>query len=321
MNMVNDIKLHDAREYFDLPFTSLLYKAQTIHRENFEADSLQISTLLSIKTGSCPENCSYCPQSAHYNTGLKKEPLMDVAEVIEAAKKAKASGSTRFCMGAAWRGPRDEDLDKVCEMVEGVKKLGLESCVTLGLLKKHQAEKLKESGLDFYNHNIDTSEEHYSNIISTRTFQDRLNTLEHVRESGIKTCCGGILGMGETNEDRIKMLVLLANLPKAPESVPINKLIPIPGTPLENNEAIDPIDFVRTVALARILMPQSYIRLSAGREDMSDELQALCFMAGVNSIFRGEVLLTAKNPDSQRDKELLRKLGLKEEKIKEPEIA
>lgn len=319
--MPQEHSLTAAKKIFELPFTSLLYKAQTIHRENFEADYLQVSTLLSIKTGSCPENCSYCPQSAHYNTGLKKEPLMDVEEVVEAAKKAKESGSTRFCMGAAWRGPKDSDLDKVCEMVQEVKKLGLESCVTLGLLKKHQAEKLKDAGLDFYNHNIDTSEEYYSKIISTRTFQDRLDTLGHIRESGLKTCCGGILGMGETNEDRINMLVLLANLPQPPESVPINKLIQIPGTPLEDNEDIDSIDFVKTIALARILMPKSYIRLSAGRENMSDELQALCFMAGVNSIFRGEVLLTAKNPGLERDKDLLEKLGLKEEKLKESESA
>jgi biotin synthase len=300
----------ESRSIYELPFLTLLYKAQTIHRQHFDADTMQVSTLLSIKTGSCPENCSYCPQSAHYNTGLKKEPLSELTEVVEAAKRAKEAGSTRFCMGAAWRGPRDQDLDKVCEMVKEVKKLGMETCVTLGLLKQHQADKLKEAGLDFYNHNIDTSEEYYDKIITTRTFQDRLQTLENVRASGMKVCCGGILGMGETNDDRIKMLTTLANLDEQPESVPINKLIRIPGTPLEGAENVDPFDFVRTIALARIMMPKSYIRLSAGREQMSDELQALCFMAGANSIFYGETLLTAKNPIPVKDNELFERLGI-----------
>ncbi|HCE59312.1 MAG TPA: biotin synthase BioB [Wolbachia sp.] len=299
-----------ANEIFALPFPELIYAAQTEHRKHFHSHEIQVSTLLSIKTGSCPENCSYCPQSAHYDTGLKKESLSKVAEVVEAAKRAKEAGSTRFCMGAAWRGPRDDDLKIVCEMVKEVKKLGLETCVTLGLLKDHQANMLKEAGLDFYNHNVDTSEEYYDKIITTRTFKDRLDTLEHVRNAGIKVCCGGILGMGETNEDRIKMLVCLANMNEPPESVPINMLIKIPGTPLENVESIDPFDFVRTIAIARIMMPKSYIRLAAGREKMSDELQALCFLAGINSIFYGERLLTAQNPVPERDNYLFQKLGL-----------
>lgn len=272
---------------------------------------MQVSTLLSIKTGSCPENCSYCPQSAHYNTGLKKEPLSDVTVVVEAAKRAKQAGSTRFCMGAAWRGPRDPDLKVVCAMVKAVKQLGgLETCATLGLLKDYQADMLKEAGLDFYNHNIDTSEAYYEKIITTRSFKDRLNTLQHVRNAGIKVCCGGILGMGETNEDRINMLITLANMYEPPESVPINMLIKIPGTPLAHAADIDPFDFVRTIAIARIMMPKSYIRLSAGREKMSSELQALCFLAGGNSIFYGEKLLTAKNPIPEQDNYLFQKLGL-----------
>ncbi|MDR3132293.1 MAG: biotin synthase BioB [Rickettsiales bacterium] len=299
-----------ADQIFNLPFPELIYIAQTEHRKQFNPSEVQISTLLSIKTGSCPENCSYCPQSAHYNTGLQKKPLLEIAEVIEAAKCAKEAGSTRFCMGAAWRGPRDQDLKVVCEMIREVKKLGLETCVTLGLLKDYQANMLKEAGLDFYNHNIDTSKEYYHKVITTRTFQDRLETLECVRASGIKVCCGGILGMGETNEDRIKMLVLLANLNDPPESVPINMLIKIPGTPLENVADVDPFDFVRTIAIARIIMPKSYICLSAGREKMSDELQALCFLAGANSIFYGEKLLTAQNPIPEQDNHLFQRLGL-----------
>jgi biotin synthase len=304
------ISLSEAKRLFNLPFMDLIYQAQTIHRQHFTPNTVQVSTLLSIKTGSCPENCSYCPQSAHYQTGLKKEPLMKMEQVIESAKLAKAAGSTRFCMGAAWRGPRDEDLQLVCEMVKEVKKLGLETCVTLGLLKDHQAVMLKEAGLDFYNHNVDTSEEFYDQIITTRTFQDRLATLEAVRKSGVKVCCGGILGMGETNDDRIKMLLLLANLDEPPESVPINKLIKIPGTPLAGQEEVDCFDFIRTIAVARILMPKSYIRLSAGRESMSDEMQSLCFLAGANSIFYGEKLLTAGNPFPERDNVLFDRLGL-----------
>ncbi|WP_410250262.1 biotin synthase BioB [Candidatus Trichorickettsia mobilis] len=304
-----------AIKFFSLPFSELMYQAQTIHRENFNPKIIQISTLLSIKTGSCPENCSYCPQSAHYQTGLKKEPLMDITEVVAAAKRAKAAGSTRFCMGAAWRGPRDQDLQNVCEMIKEVKKLNLETCVTLGLLQQHQAAMLKDAGLDFYNHNIDTSREHYDKIITTRTFDDRLQTLEHIRSSGIKVCCGGILGMGETNEDRINMLVTLANLTEPPESVPINQLIKIPGTPLEHADDIDNFDFVRTIALARIMIPQAYIRLSAGREQMSEELQSLCFLAGANSIFYGEKLLTAQNPIPAQDNLLLQRLGLEKQVI------
>lgn len=300
----------EANTLFHLPFSELMYQAQTHHRTHFNPNGVQISTLLNIKTGSCPENCSYCPQSAHYQTGLKKEPLMDVKTVLEAAKRAKMAGSTRFCMGAAWRGPKDKDLEIVCEMISEVKKLGLETCVTLGLLKDSQATTLKKAGLDFYNHNIDTSEAFYDKIITTRTFHDRLDTLQKVRQSGIKVCCGGILGMGETNDDRIHMLLTLANLEEPPESVPINQLIPIPGTPLANESKIDPLDFVRTIALARILMPKAYVRLSAGREKMSDELQSLCFLVGVNSIFYGEKLLTAKNPIPERDDMLLQRLGL-----------
>ena len=308
--MIRKWTLAESLQYFNLPFMELIYKAQSIHRENFNPNAVQISTLLSIKTGSCPENCSYCPQSAHYQTGLKKEPLMEIDKVIKMAKLAKASGSTRFCMGAAWREPRDKDLEIVSKMVMEVKKLGLETCVTLGMLKEHQALKLKEVGLDFYNHNIDTSEEYYDKIITTRSFEDRLNTLENVRNAGIKVCCGGILGMGETNEDRVKMLTMLANLDEPPESVPINKLIKIPGTPLENAADIDPFDFIRVIALARIMMPKSYLRLSAGREQMSDELQALCFLAGANSIFYGETLLTAANPEPVQDIQLFNRLGL-----------
>ncbi len=308
--MIKKWTLTESLQCFNLPFMELIYKAQTVHRENFNPNVVQISTLLSIKTGSCPENCSYCPQSAHYQTGLKKEPLMEIDKVIEAAKLAKAAGSTRFCMGAAWREPRDEDLEIVAKMVIEVKKLGLETCVTLGMLKEHQAARLKEIGLDFYNHNIDTSEEYYDKIITTRSFEDRLNTLDNVRNAGIKVCCGGILGMGETNEDRVKMLTMLANLDEPPESVPINKLIKIPGTPLANAADIDPFDFVRIIALARILMPKAYVRLSAGREQMSDELQALCFLAGGNSIFYGETLLTAANPAPEHDVQLLNRLGL-----------
>ena len=302
--------IQNATNTFHMPLMTLLFKAHTIHRTHFEPNEIQVSTLLSIKTGLCPENCSYCPQSVHHNTGLKKEPLLDKKTVIEAAKRAKDAGSTRFCLGAAWRGPRDKDLEKVCEMVTEVKSLGLETCVTLGLLKTHQARLLKDAGLDYYNHNVDCSEEFYDKIITTRTFADRIQTLEHVRNAGVKVCCGGILGMGETNLDRIKMLVLLSELDEQPESVPINKLIKIPGTPLANETDVDPFDFVRTIALARILMPRSFIRLSAGRESMSDELQALCFFAGANSIFYGEKLLTAQNPIPENDNQLFSRLGL-----------
>jgi biotin synthase len=309
----------DAKEIFELPFLDLIYRAQSVHKNTFNPNEVQVSTLLSIKTGSCPENCSYCPQSSHYQTGLEKEPLMEIESVVEAAKRAKAAGSTRFCMGAAWRGPRDRDIELVGKMVSEVKSLGMETCVTLGLLKESQATALKEAGLDYYNHNVDTSPEYYGKVITTRTFEDRIQTLENVRKSGIKVCCGGILGMGESNDDRIKMLVLLANMETPPESVPINQLIKIPGTPLENEEDIDPFDFVRTIALARILMPESFVRLSAGREAMSDELQAMCFMAGANSIFYGEKLLTANNPVPEKDDLLFKRLGL--QKMANPSLA
>lgn len=308
--MLKKWTVEQAKSIFNLPFNQLIYEAQTIHRNNFPPNKVQISTLLSIKTGSCPENCSYCPQSAHYQTGVQKDPLMAVEDVLTAAKKAKESGATRFCMGAAWRGPRDKDLEQVCTMVSEVKKLGLETCVTLGLLKDDQALKLKEAGLDFYNHNIDTSEDFYNKVITTRTFQDRIDTLDNVRQAGLKVCCGGIIGLGETNDDRINMLLTLANLDEPPESVPINQLIRIPGTPLEGQDEVDPFDFIKTIALARILMPQSYIRLSAGREQMSDTMQALCFQAGANSIFYGEKLLTADNPIPENDRLLFQRLGL-----------
>jgi biotin synthase len=301
----------EVKAIYDQPFMDLIFQAQTIHRQNFEPNEVQISTLLNFKTGSCPENCSYCPQSAHYKTDVKKEPMMELEAVIEAAKKAKSMGSTRFCLGAAWRGPKDDDLEKVCEMVEAVKDLGLESCVTLGLLKDHQALRLKESGLDFYNHNIDTSEDFYKKIITTRVYQDRIKTLQNVRDAGIKVCCGGILGMGESEEDRLSMLMELSNLAEYPESVPINKLIAIPGTPLADQQEIDSIEFIKTIAIARIIMPKTYVRLSAGRVDMSQEMQALCFLAGANSIFYGEKLLTAKNPNPENDNKLFDKLGIK----------
>lgn len=306
-----------AQAVFDQPFNDLLFQAQAVHREHFKPNEIQVSTLLSIKTGSCPENCAYCPQSAHYQTGLQKEPLMEIAEVVEAAKRAKAAGSTRFCMGAAWRGPNQKDLAVVCDMVKEVKSLGLETCVTLGLLKDEQAQQLKQAGLDFYNHNIDTSEEHYKQVITTRTFDDRIQTLERVRDAGVKVCCGGILGMGESNDDRIHMLVSLANMSEPPESVPINQLIKIPGTPLADVPDVDPFEFVRTIALARVMMPKSYIRLSAGREQMPESVQALCFMAGANSIFYGEKLLTADNPTPEQDNRLFEKLGLTKQMVVE----
>ena len=313
--MQNKLNLKEATDVFNLPLNDLVFRAQTAHRTWFSPNEVQVSTLLSIKTGSCPENCSYCPQSSHYETGLNKEPLMELADVVAAARRAKEAGSSRFCMGAAWRGPRDRDIALVGQMISEVKSLGLETCVTLGLLRGSQAAALKDAGLDYYNHNIDTSPEYYGEVITTRTFQDRLDTLDSVRKSGIKVCSGGILGLGETNEDRIKMLLVLANLEEPPESVPINQLIKIPGTPLAGEKDVDPFDFVRTIALARILMPKSFIRLSAGREQMSDELQALCFMAGANSIFYGEKLLTANNPVPEKDNALFGRLGLKKMKL------
>ncbi|AQQ58827.1 biotin synthase [Helicobacter bilis] len=303
----------EAHKIFELPFMELLYKAHTLHRENFNPNSLQTSTLLSVKTGACTENCSYCAQSAHYNTGTKKESMLDKEQILKYAKAAKEKGSSRFCMGASGRSPSDKDLEVLCEVIGEVKDLGMETCVTLGLLNENQAQKLKDSGLDFYNHNIDTSKEYYSNVITTRTFEDRLNTIKNVRDAGLKICVGGILGLGESNEDRINMLVLLANLPTPPESIPINQLVRIPGTPLENGETLDCFDFVRIIALARILMPKSYIRLSAGRAQMDDSLQALCFFAGANSVFYGDRLLTTENAAPTRDDMLFARLNLSKE--------
>ena len=300
----------DGINTFSLPFMELIYTAQTIHKKFFNHNKIQISTLLNIKTGGCSENCAYCSQSIHNNTALKKESLMELKEVIAKAKQAKLAGSTRFCMGAAWRGPKDKDLAIVCNMISEVKKLGMETCVTLGFLKQHQVDMLKTAGLDFYNHNIDTSKKYYDKIVTTHTFEDRLDTIDKVSKAGIKVCCGGILGLGETNEDRIQMLIALANLDIPPSSIPINKLIKIPGTKLKDNIMVDPFDFVRIIAATRIMMPTSYIRLSAGREQMSDELQALCFFAGANSIFYGERLLTTNNAVPEQDDLLFKKLGL-----------
>jgi len=295
---------------FALPLPELIFAAQTAHRRRFDPREVQISTLLSIKTGGCPEDCAYCPQSARYDTSVEAERLMDLDAVLQAAREAKAAGASRFCMGAAWRSPKDRDLEAVCAMVEGVKALGLESCVTLGMLSLPQATRLAGSGLDYYNHNLDTSPEFYGNVITTRTYGDRLQTLDHVRAAGINVCCGGIVGLGEGVEDRAGMLQTLATLPAHPESVPINLLVRVEGTPLGENASVDPIDFVRTVAVARVTMPAATVRLSAGREDMSDEMQALCFIAGANSIFYGPKLLTTPNPLHDRDNILLDKLGM-----------
>jgi biotin synthase len=300
----------EVQALFDLPFPDLIFHAQRIHREHFDPREVQISTLLSIKTGGCPEDCAYCSQSARYDTGITAGKLMDVAAVLNEARAAKAAGASRFCMGAAWRSPKDRDLDQVCAMVEGVRALGLETCATLGMLTAAQAARLKGAGLDFYNHNLDTSPEFYGEIISTRTYQDRLDTLGHVRAAGIHVCCGGIVGMGEGRDDRIGMIATLASLPAHPESVPVNMLMRVEGTPLGRNEALDPFEFVRTIAAARIAMPASVVRLSAGREDMSEETQALCFLAGANSIFYGPKLLTTPNPERGRDMGLMEKLGL-----------
>lgn len=300
----------DARALYELPFNDLLFRAHSVHRENFDPNEIQLSKLLSIKTGGCPEDCGYCSQSARYATGLNASKLMDVDHVMDEARKAKAGGATRYCMGAAWRSPKQRDMDVVVAMVKGVKTLGLETCMTLGMLSAEQAESLAEGGLDYYNHNIDTSERFYPQIITTRRFEERLETLTNVRQAGIKVCAGGIIGIGETAEDRIEMLVTLANLPSPPESVPINMLIPIPGSKLADATPVDPIEFIRIIALARILMPQSHVRLSAGRKNMSDELQALCFFAGANSIFVGDTLLTAANPETDRDTNLLHRLGI-----------
>ena len=307
----HDWTREDVRGLFELPFPELMFRAAGVHRENFDPTEVQISTLLSIKTGGCPEDCGYCSQSAKFDTGLNASKLMEVEAVLTEAAAAKAGGASRFCMGAAWRSPKDRDLEKVCAMVEGVKALGMETCVTLGMLTGDQAARLKQSGLDYYNHNLDTSPEYYREIITTRTYQDRLDTLEHVRDAGIHVCCGGIVGMGEALEDRIGMIVSLASLPVHPESVPINMLMQVEGTPLGHSEKLDPLDFVRTIAVARITMPASMVRLSAGREAMSEETQALCFLAGANSIFYGPKLLTTPNPGRDADMALLDKLGLR----------
>ena len=300
----------EVRALFALPFNELIYRAASLHRKYFEPREVQISTLLSIKTGGCPEDCAYCPQSARYDTGVKAEKLMSVSAVVAAAKCAKESGASRFCMGAAWREPKDRDLDSVCAMVEGVKALGLETCATLGMLSAPQAARLKTAGLDYYNHNLDTSPEFYGEIITTRSFQERLDTLEHVRAAGMNVCCGGIVGMGESEDDRAGLIATLASLPVHPESVPINALVRVEGTPLADAAPLDALDFVRTVAVARIAMPKSVVRLSAGREEMSDEAQALAFLAGANSIFYGPRLLTTPNPAETHDRALMARLGL-----------
>jgi biotin synthase len=305
----------EAWTLYQAPFNDLLFRAQTVHRQNFDPNRVQLSRLLSIKTGGCPEDCGYCSQSVHHDTGLAASRLMEVERVVAEARNARDAGATRYCMGAAWRSPKSRDIDAVVAMVEGVKALGMETCMTLGMLDRGQADRLKQAGLDYYNHNIDTSERYYGEIITTRRFSDRLETLEHVRDSGIKVCCGGILGMGEQPIDRIDMLVTLANLPEYPESVPINMLIPIPGTPLANADPIGPIEFVRVIAVARIMMPTSHVRLSAGRSAMTDEMQALCFFAGANSIFVGDTLLTADNPAEDKDMALLSRLGMEPEEI------
>ncbi len=306
-----DWQVEEVLELFSMSFNDLIFKASTLHRQNHNPNEVQISTLLSIKTGACPENCKYCPQSAHYDTGLEKQALMPIDKILESAENAKKAGASRFCMGAAWRSLHDRDVEKICEIVEAVKETGLETCMTLGMLTDSQSKKLKEAGLDYYNHNIDSSEEFYSEIISTRNFADRLNTLKNVREAGLNVCSGGIVGMGETRKDRAKMLIVLANLPKQPESVPINMLVKVKGTPLENVANLDPFEFIRTIAVARIMMPKAKVRLSAGREEMNEQTQALCFLAGANSIFYGEKLLTTQNPQTQKDQELFAKLGIK----------
>lgn len=309
----HDWTLSEVIDLFELPFNDLIFKAQTIHRQHFDANEVQVSTLLSIKTGACPEDCKYCPQSGHYDTGLDKEKLLEVQKVIEEAKAAKAVGSSRFCMGAAWKHPTVKDMPYVLEMVKGVKALGMETCMTLGKLTQEQANALADAGLDYYNHNLDTSPEFYSRIITTRTYSDRLQTLAYVREAGMKICSGGILGMGESLKDRANLLIQLANLPEHPESVPINNLVKIKGTPLENEQDIEPFDFIRMLAVARIMMPKSHVRLSAGREQMNEQMQALAFLAGANSIFYGERLLTTANPQAEKDRALFTKLGIRPE--------
>lgn len=306
----HDWTVDEVKALFKKAFSDLIFEAQTMHREFFNPNQVQVSTLLSIKTGRCPEDCGYCPQSVRFDTKVETEALLPLDEVIEKARQAKANGSSRFCMGAAWRSPKDKDLEPVIEMVKAVKSLGLETCVTLGMLNAEQSVRLKEAGLDYYNHNLDTSPEYYGDVITTRTYQDRLDTIMHVRDAGMNVCCGGILGMGEAEKDRYGLMQQLANLEQHPESVPINLLVKVEGTPLADSEELDPIEFVRAVAVARIMMPKSHVRLSAGRENMSDEMQALCFLAGANSIFYGEKLLTTPNPSENTDKQLFGQLGI-----------
>jgi len=317
----HDWTLPEVEALFALPLIDLLLQAQRVHRSHHEPNTVQMSTLLSIKTGACPEDCAYCPQSVRYETGVRREALMEIGAVRECAERAKAAGATRFCMGAAYRSPKARELQAIAAMVREVRSLGLETCATLGMLTANQARTLKDAGLDYYNHNLDTSAEFYGEIISTRTYQDRLDTLEAVRAAGLKVCCGGILGMGETPADRAQLLRTLANLPEHPESVPINQLVPVPGTPLAERAPPDSFDFIRAIAVARLLMPRAHVRLSAGREAMSDEMQALCFMAGANSIFYGEKLLTTGNPDVERDRRLLERLGLRAEAVASDEQA
>jgi biotin synthase len=307
----HDWRLDEVQALFALPFNDLVFKAQSLHRKHFDPNEVQVSSLLSIKTGSCSEDCGYCPQSARYDAGVAPEALMPVEAVLKVAQKAKDEGASRFCMGAAWRKPKDKDIERVIEMVQGVKALGMETCATLGMLTDEQTVRLKEGGLDYYNHNLDTSEEYYSEVITTRTYQDRLDTLARVRDAGINVCCGGIVGMGENDVDRAKLLIELSNMPKHPESVPINMLVQVEGTPLMGTEPLDPLIFIRTIAVARILMPVSRVRLSAGRNTMSDEMQALCFLAGANSIFYGDKLLTTDNPMTNHDRSLFERLGLR----------
>ena len=309
----HDWQREEVSALFALPFNDLLFQAQVVHRQHFNPNQVQVSTLCSIKTGACPEDCKYCPQSAHYDTGLEREKLMQVEKVLAEAKVAKDSGATRFCMGAAWRSPKNKDLPYVLEMVKGVKALGLETCMTLGMLSPEQSEQLAEAGLDYYNHNLDTSPEYYGEIITTRTYQDRLETLGNVRSAGMKVCSGGIVGMGEQAQDRAGLLIQLANMPAHPESVPINMLVKVEGTPFEALDDLDPFDFIRTIAVARIMMPASHVRLSAGREEMNEQMQAMAFMAGANSIFYGEKLLTTPNPEANKDMQLFKRLGIEPE--------
>ncbi|MEQ1579116.1 MAG: biotin synthase BioB [Steroidobacteraceae bacterium] len=308
-----DWTLNEVRTLLEMPFADLVFHAQRVHREQFDPNEVQVSTLLSIKTGACPEDCAYCPQSVRYDTGVEREALLDVDTVLENARAARASGATRFCMGAAYRNPKKHQLAAVADMIRGVRALGLETCATLGMLEPEQAEELKAAGLDYYNHNLDTSAGYYDKIITTRTYQDRLDTLQAVRDAGIKVCCGGILGMGESKSDRAELLHTLATLPQHPDSVPINQLVQVAGTPLFGSAPLDPLDFVRTIAVARILMPKAHVRLSAGRSEMSDELQALCFLAGANSIFYGDKLLTTGNPEEDADRKLFSRLGIRPE--------